>query len=295
MSNIRRMMHADIEVGEHLSIPLEGMDREDWESSPDGENVLAEHTPSVNTTKIRWARRIEKKFKVPLQEAQLFSYCMGLLCWWQRDCLLHYEKEIVEKGFPQVFSEVRKLHQELLQEEPKDEARSFSSELREYHPIPLVSDEEPDWEILLEELQELDEPHPLLAAYLQKRFWKFPSQKREEAYSAFEGEHKIKGFPLDHTSACLVTETLRADWLARAEARNRPNKKEQTVDRICKKIRKAGINTFPAMGKKLFAWSQEKKTKQYFEVSQIQEIWETYKTKKTVLESFRIAKKYGLK
>ena len=295
MSSLKKMMHADIEVGEHLSIPLEGMDREDWESSPDGEHVLAEHTPSVNTIKNRWARRLEKKFSAPLEEAQLFSYCMGLLCWWQRDCLKHYENEISEKGFQQVFSEVRKLHQELLQEEPKDEVRSFSPDIKEFHPIPLVSDEEPDWELISEELQELDDVHPLLEAYLQRKFWKFPSQKREKAYSAFEREHKIKGFPLNNTSACLVTETLREDWLARAETQNRPNKKEETIDRICKKIRRAGINTFPAMGKKLFAWSQEKKTKQYFEDSQIQEIWRVFKAKKAAMESFGIAKKYGLK
>ena len=80
--SLKKAQKADIETGEHLYLTLSDGDRMLWESSPDGEHVLAEHIPSAENTKTRWARRLEKKFQILLEDARLFSYCMGLICNW---------------------------------------------------------------------------------------------------------------------------------------------------------------------------------------------------------------------
>jgi len=226
------MMQADIEDGEHLENSLEGEDRWSWESSPDGENVVAEHIPSAETVTTRWARRIQKKFGVSLDNALLLSYCAGVICEWNAECLRHYEQELQKRGFPEVFSEVKHFALELVQLEPSDEIQAFSPGTRDYHPIPLVAeDEEPDWELALEELQEMDDVHPLLEAFL----------KREKNPDAFFKEHHITDFPLNLSQAHIIVDLLKENWIRREEARNKPSKKNKPYKGSALRLERQGL------------------------------------------------------
>lgn len=309
--SLKRAQKADIDVGEHLTLQLTEGDRMLWESSPDGEHILTEHIPSSATIKTRWARRIQKKFQIPLAEALLFSYCMGVICNWDDDCRRYYEKQIQERNFEEVFREVRKLAFELIQLEPKDEILSFSPQLIEYHPISMA-DEEPDWDFLYQELTETDEMHPHLESYLNRRFGDIGTivsqmarhperrnilektyKKMEKNYDSFFKEHGIVEFPLTPTQAETVVAVLQEDWLKR---QNKSDKRDEMIRDICKKIRRVGADKISDIGKKLYAWSKDnRRAKQHFGGHNIQMLWRTYKKRKADLEPFRLALLYRLK
>ena len=311
--SLKKAQKANIDIGEHLYLNLSDSDRMLWEASPDGEHVLAEHTPSTMSVKTRWARRLEKKFQLPLEKAWYLSYCMGIVCYWNTECLRDCEQQIQEKGFQEVFNEMKRFAFELLQLEPKDEIRSFNPGIKEYHPVPLISeDEEPDWESIQQELTETDEIHPILESYLNRRFGNttklirkivsHPDQKEklekkyrkiEEGYNSFFKEYGVTDFPLTSTQAEAITDILQKDWENKnGSCPNAETEKDEKIEKICTKIRKAGADKISEMGKKLYTWSKDRRIKEYFGDFRLQLVWSTFKRRKAQLEPFKLALLY---
>lgn len=124
----------------------------DIEASFDGNSVLVQTMPSSCNPHDAFAARIEKKFKIARKQTTLFAYMLyANLGGDDVDVRRHYEKQIAERGFPEIFSEVKTLFFAMLELEPSDEIRAFLGEGAEFRALPVDSDkfdqEHPDHEL----------------------------------------------------------------------------------------------------------------------------------------------------
>lgn len=110
----------------------------DIEASFDGKSLLIETEPSVLPVHHRWARRLEKKFKLNQKSAALFAYMVyAQLSGDSWEVRKHYESEITTQGFDVVSKEVRALFFEMMRLEPADSQRAFIGEGVEFRAIPV--------------------------------------------------------------------------------------------------------------------------------------------------------------
>lgn len=116
----------------------------EWESSPDGENILVFKTPSAWDAQARWAKKITVKFKVSMKEAYLLSYCVEVIGR-SPEVEAYYESLAETVGFSQAFKEARKLALELNKLGGHWSPRSYKRDPECWVPLPLEGEREEEF------------------------------------------------------------------------------------------------------------------------------------------------------
>jgi hypothetical protein len=249
----------------HKLETLNQLDRIDYESSPDGQHILIEAVPSVKDDVTRWANSMSARLEITEKQAQQLAYSVKVTATnLSLEIRKEVEKSVKTEGYEKTSSVYRKLALEMLKLEPKpDGPISFKSFSSEWLALPLAEKKETDE-------SPLGLYETAYSRYVEENedFYKSPRTQRELHDNAAEHAENV------------VASRYRWDGSTWFKAQNI----KTALENLTTKIRHAGIDRSPVIGKKLYEFS---KTQRVYSNSQMSLLFSAHERRKEELRAWK--------